>query len=166
MLHNCSILRMLLYIASLLLHAVVYNHLLMVLLLSHFFLSHLWILSANIEVPLKVLFVHTDFPLLFIFITLLFWICGRRFCWVDNGAGALTPLSGRVFSFTDSCGPVWLRKDDEWVSGGWSRWAALGKQIPPLLPSLQCWHDSSIVVWKTRACRQGAEHAALMPMQI
>lgn len=51
---------------------------------------------------------------------------------MDISAEAVAPFSRRVFNFTDSGRPVWLSKDDEWVSGGWSRWAALGKQTPSL----------------------------------
>lgn len=49
---------------------------------------------------------------------------------MDISAEAVAPSSRQVFNFTDSARPVWLGKDDEWVSGGWSRWAALGKQTP------------------------------------
>lgn len=50
--------------------------------------------------------------------------------WMDVSAEAVAPLSRRVLNFTGSGRPVWLSKDDEWVSGGWSRRAAP--------PSLSC----------------------------
>lgn len=52
------------------------------------------------------------------------------------------------FNFSDSSRPVWLSKDDEWVSGGWSRWAALGKQIPSLSCHLCSAGTVGVLLWE------------------
>lgn len=57
-------------------------------------------------------------------------------------------------------------KEDEWASEGWSRWAAVGKQIPSLCCHLCSAGMVRVLLWVACGGRQGAEHAHLLPLQI
>lgn len=91
-----------------------------------------------------------------------FWkCCGCFSVWsgpVDRRAMVLrlvAPFSLRVLNFPDPGRPACLGKDDEWVSGGGSRWAALGGG--PL--SCHLCSAGLAVGWEARADRQAGRQA-------